>query len=200
MIIILLLLLILVLLLLLILALLLLLPLPQGVAPISSDMFHVYLHLLSSPGVWLYTTLTLVVALLPDVVIRSPLLKSLLSLLLLQGAEKTLGHHSSGASPPQERSKKENQERILWTEGFPGLEGEGAGDGGGQVAASTTPAAFYAALTTGEYWELWLVQRMWKAGWSTILWTPSHSSNSNRAPVRVLHDAKVTWSTKLILW
>lgn len=112
-IIILLLLLILVLLLLLILALLLLLPLPQGVAPISSDMFHVYLHLLSSPGVWLYTTLTLVVALLPDVVIRSPLLKSLLSLLLLQGAEKTLGHHSSGASPPQERSKKENQERIL---------------------------------------------------------------------------------------
>jgi len=38
--------------------------------PIDSDVTWVYYHVLSSPTVWLYTLLILVVALLPDVVIR----------------------------------------------------------------------------------------------------------------------------------
>ena len=66
---------------------------------------QVYLHTLSVPGVWLFTLVSLVAALLPDVVIRQILLfslhkselKCLYTLIFIeafmQGAEETLDYN-----------------------------------------------------------------------------------------------------------
>ena len=43
-------------------------------AHICTHLIQVYLHTLSAPGVWLFTLVSLVAALLPDVVIRQILL------------------------------------------------------------------------------------------------------------------------------
>ena len=75
---------------------------------VTCDDEQVYLHTLSTPGVWLFTLVSLVAALLPDVVIRQiifishpqsylahklRMILNLFMMLLMQGAEETLDNN-----------------------------------------------------------------------------------------------------------
>ena len=78
---------------------------PMKITTIKNHVYQVYLHTLSVPGVWLFTLVSLVAALLPDVVIRQILLiclhksdlRYLYTLIFIeasmQGAEETLDYN-----------------------------------------------------------------------------------------------------------